>query len=68
MVDKIERARAMLDKRGLAADLEVDGGINVDTVAAAVKAGATVLVAGSAVYNEKMSVEESISLIRAHAA
>ena len=67
MVDKIARARAMLDKRGLAADLEVDGGINVDTAAVAVKAGATVLVAGSAVYNNKMSVEESIARIRAHA-
>ena len=64
MVDKIERARAMLDKRGLAADLEVDGGINVDTAAAAVKAGATVLVAGSAVYSDKMSVAEAIRALR----
>ncbi len=64
MVDKIERARAMLDKRGLAAELEVDGGINVDTAAAAVKAGATVLVAGSAVYNDKMSVAEAIRALR----
>ena len=64
MVDKIERARAMLDERGLAADLEVDGGINVDTAAAAVKAGATVLVAGSAVYNAKMSVAEAIRALR----
>ena len=64
MVDKIERARAMLDKRGLAADLEVDGGINADTAAAAVKAGATVLVAGSAVYNDKISVAEAIRALR----
>ena len=64
MVDKIERARAMLNKRGLTADLEVDGGINVDTTAAAVKAGATVLVAGSAVYNDKMSVAEAIRALR----
>ena len=64
MVDKIERARAMLDKGGPAVDLEVDGGINVDTAAAAVKAGATLLVAGSALYNDKMSVAEAIQCLR----
>jgi ribulose-phosphate 3-epimerase len=64
MVDKIGRMRALLDARGLKADLEVDGGISAQTAQAAVKAGARVLVAGSAVYNSRMSVAEGIARIR----
>ena len=47
------------------ADLEVDGGINPETAGKAVKAGARVLVAGSAVYNSRASVAEAIALLRA---
>src|SRR5260221_4473016 len=47
---KIERLRAMLAARGLQCDVEVDGGIHAETAAAAVRAGANVLVAGSAVH------------------
>lgn len=64
MVSKIERMRALLDERGLSADLEVDGGINVNTAGKAAKAGANVLVAGSAVYNDQASVAECIARIR----
>lgn len=65
MVDKIGRMRALLDERGLGADLEVDGGINIETARAVVDAGADVLVAGSAVYNSHTSVAEAIKSIRA---
>jgi ribulose-phosphate 3-epimerase len=64
MVDKIGRMRALLDTRGIRADLEVDGGISEQTAQAAVKAGARVLVAGSAVYNSRISVAEGIARIR----
>ena len=64
MVDKIGRMRALLDDRGLAVDLEVDGGINVDTANRAVQAGARVLVAGSAVYNKETSVADAIARLR----
>lgn len=64
MVDKIRRMRTLLDERGLSADLEVDGGINGTTAARVVEAGARVLVAGSAVYNDRMSVAEAIRHIR----
>jgi ribulose-phosphate 3-epimerase len=50
VLPKIARTRAELDRRGLGADLEVDGGIDEDTVAAVVHAGARVLVAGSAIF------------------
>jgi len=53
VVPKIARIRAELDRRGLSADLEVDGGIDEDTVAAVVAAGARVLVAGSAIFGDE---------------
>ena len=50
-VDKVKRLRAMLDGRGLHhVDIEVDGGINADTAKRVVAAGASVLVAGNAVF------------------
>lgn len=64
MVEKIRRVRSMLDQRGLPADLEVDGGIGPTTAATVVRAGARVLVAGSAVYNDKSDVADSIAAIR----
>ena len=65
MLGKISRVRALIDERGLHTDLQVDGGISASTAASVVSAGANVLVAGSAVYNDRMSVAEGISAIRA---
>jgi len=49
-VDKIAALRRRIDASGRAVDLEVDGGINPETAALAVAAGADVLVAGTAVF------------------
>jgi ribulose-phosphate 3-epimerase len=49
-LDKIARARAMLDARGARAELEVDGGIKVDNIAEVVRRGARVVVVGSAIF------------------
>ena len=50
-VDKIARLRRLLDERGLeGVDLAVDGGIGEETIGAVARAGATVAVAGSAVF------------------
>jgi ribulose-phosphate 3-epimerase len=49
-VDKIRRARLMLDAAGSPADLEVDGGIGRDTITKVWEAGANALVAGSAIF------------------
>ncbi len=65
MLGKISRVRALLDERGLDADIQVDGGISAATAGSVVRAGANVLVAGSAVYNDRMSVGEGIAAIRA---
>jgi len=64
-LDKISRLRAELDLRGLAAELEVDGGINAETAPRVVKAGARVLVAGAAVFSSQQTVQEALDKIRA---
>ncbi|HUO49507.1 MAG TPA: ribulose-phosphate 3-epimerase [Acidimicrobiales bacterium] len=53
VLPKIEQTRAELDRRGLAAELEVDGGIDEETAPLVVAAGARVLVAGSAVFGDE---------------
>jgi ribulose-phosphate 3-epimerase len=64
-LDKIAQLRAELDSKGLAAELEVDGGINAQTAPKVVKAGARVLVAGAAVFSSGRTVKESLSALRA---
>ena len=49
-VDKIRRVRELLDRVGNAAPIEVDGGIDPSTVRSVVDAGASILVAGHAVF------------------
>jgi ribulose-phosphate 3-epimerase len=51
VVPKIAEAREMVDGAGANADIEVDGGVNLSTVDAAVAAGGDILVAGSAVFD-----------------
>jgi ribulose-phosphate 3-epimerase len=53
VVPKIRRLRKMIDAAGLKTEIEVDGGINPQTARQVVEAGATVLVAGSAVFGSK---------------
>jgi ribulose-phosphate 3-epimerase len=50
---KIQQLRTMIDERGLDIDIEVDGGIKVDNVAAVCAAGANVIVSGSGVFGTK---------------
>jgi ribulose-phosphate 3-epimerase len=63
--DKLSRLRAMLDARGLGhLHIQVDGGVSHDNVAAVVRAGATNLVAGSAIFNQKQVVSQAIQGMR----
>jgi len=64
-LDKIARLRRMLDERGLPAELEVDGGITPENAAAVARAGARVLVAGSAVFHPGESVAQAVARLRA---
>jgi ribulose-phosphate 3-epimerase len=52
VLEKLRALRADIDRRGLAVELEVDGGVSVETARAVVAAGANVLVAGSAVFGQ----------------
>jgi ribulose-phosphate 3-epimerase len=63
-VDKIRRARALLDAAGSRAALEVDGGIARDTISACWRAGADTFVAGNAVFAAKDPAAE-IAVLRA---
>jgi len=57
---KIAHIRQMFSSRNLHCDVEVDGGIHEATVPLVVKAGANLLVAGSAVYNQHESVAQAM--------
>jgi ribulose-phosphate 3-epimerase len=50
-IPKIQALRATMDRRGIEAELEVDGGVKIDNIARIAHAGADVFVAGSAVFN-----------------
>ena len=52
-ISKLQRIRKALDEIGSQAELQVDGGVNEENAQSIIDAGATVLVAGSAVYNSK---------------
>jgi ribulose-phosphate 3-epimerase len=64
MISKISALRTILDDKGLAVDLEVDGGINAETIGQVARAGANVFVAGSAVFST-LNYDETLSLFRA---
>jgi ribulose-phosphate 3-epimerase len=61
---KIARLKEMLNQRHLdGVEIEVDGGISTATVKDVVQAGATLLVAGSAVFNTKASISDNIKAL-----
>jgi ribulose-phosphate 3-epimerase len=64
VVSKVKQLREILDSHGLTADLEVDGGISEGTAPLVAKAGARVLVAGSAVFNSRESVQQAMDRLR----
>jgi ribulose-phosphate 3-epimerase len=63
VIPKIKALRETIDQRGLAVDLEVDGGINAETIGEVAQAGANVFVAGSAVFSTP-DYGETLSLFR----
>lgn len=65
VLPKIRLARAFLDKLGYDVELQVDGGIKVDTAPLAVEAGADILVSGSGIFPDR--VAENVRAIRAAA-
>ncbi len=62
--EKVRRARQLLDEQGSAAELEVDGGIDTGNAGLVASMGATVLVAGSAVYRHAGGAADGVRAIR----
>jgi len=67
MEPKIAEVRALVERGGYDVDVEVDGGLDKDTVAGAVRSGANVIVAGSALYRDPKGLEHAVTALRAAA-
>ncbi len=63
VLPKIKQVKEMAEQKGLNLEIEVDGGVNEETALLCVEAGATVLVAGSAVFNQS-DRSEAISRLK----
>lgn len=63
-LNKVAVIRKMITDRGLATDLEVDGGIHLDNVALALDAGANIIVAGSAVFKDDIAANAKAFLAK----
>jgi ribulose-phosphate 3-epimerase len=61
---KMRRLKEMLEAGGFEIPIAVDGGIDTTTAPLAVSAGATVLVAGSSIYNDQASVAQNLTALR----
>jgi ribulose-phosphate 3-epimerase len=64
-LSKLQRLRSEIDARHLAVELEVDGGVKLDNVRRVIAAGASVVVAGSAVFEAPEGVEAAMKKFRA---
>jgi ribulose-phosphate 3-epimerase len=67
-LDKIRRLKLMLGERGLGVPIGVDGGIDPTTAPLVVEAGATMLVSGSSIYNDRAPVLDNVAALRASVA
>lgn len=64
-LSKIRRLRGLIEEKGYSAQVEVDGGIKADyTAEDSVKAGATILVAGTAIFNQDETVSAATARLR----
>ena len=64
MLNKTERARGLIDAVNPDCLLEVDGGVKAENLGAVMAAGAETIVIGSAIYNERQSVADSVAQLR----
>lgn len=68
MISKLRKLRAMVDNSGKDIEIEVDGGINIDTIAAVIAAGATIAIAGAGVFQHERGIAAGIDALRQRAA
>jgi ribulose-phosphate 3-epimerase len=62
-LEKIRRLKKMLDDRRLHTPIAVDGGIDTSTAPLAASVGATILIAGSSIYNVQQTVSENVAAL-----
>ncbi len=62
-IEKVKSLKEYLEKNSIDIDIEVDGGINAETIESVKSAGANIFVAGSAIVN-KTNYEEAIENLR----
>ncbi|MEC8912086.1 MAG: ribulose-phosphate 3-epimerase [Chloroflexota bacterium] len=62
-IGKLEVVKREISQRGLNVEIQVDGGINVDTIAGVAEAGTDIAVAGSALFNDSFRVEEGLKAL-----
>jgi len=67
MLPKVERLRAWVDAAGLTVAVQVDGGVSAESAGALARAGATQLVAGTAVFGAGVPIGEAVARLRAAA-
>ncbi|MGE7931653.1 ribulose-phosphate 3-epimerase [Viridibacillus arvi] len=69
VVPKIEQLSTIIKEKGLNVEIEIDGGINAETIIPCAKAGATIFVAGSAIYGkeDRSKALQEIQLAGEHA-
>jgi ribulose-phosphate 3-epimerase len=64
-LDKIKRFRQVISNSGYSAQIEVDGGVKADwTAQESVRAGATILVSGTGIFNDKQTTAEAMTGMR----
>ncbi len=63
MIPKIQELKSLIDSQNLNVDIQVDGGIKPENVASIVKAGANIIVAGSAIFNSD-DIKSTVDLFR----
>jgi ribulose-phosphate 3-epimerase len=63
-LERVRRLREMIDGAGLATEIEVDGGVTAENAGVCAAAGASSLVAASAVFNDSGSVAENMARLK----
>lgn len=64
VLKKVEKTRRMVDEQGYQLEIEVDGGITPETAPLVARAGATILVAGSSVFQRHKSIGSNIQALK----
>lgn len=63
-LEKVARIHTLIEAGGFPVEIEIDGGVKTSNIAQCVRAGASVLVCGSSVYNAERAVAENIAELR----